>query len=133
MHRFRRSRFARSCLLPFTCTIWLAACHKWVQVGPPLNVLGEQAARSLDERDEIRLHFGPERTLKGRLGEMTPDSLVIVEDGTSERLPTAGVTRVDVRRADVLPTLLLLVGTALVVPVAVFAVACTIEGGCGGT
>ncbi len=37
MHRVRRSVFVRSFLLPFALLLWLSACHKWVQLEPPVD------------------------------------------------------------------------------------------------
>jgi hypothetical protein len=43
MGRIRRSDFARSSFMLLALTVWLGACHKWVEVAPPDLALEQQA------------------------------------------------------------------------------------------
>ena len=53
---FRRSQFCRLVVLPLTLVSFLSACHKWVDVEPPLAAAIERA-----EPDRVRLTVDGER------------------------------------------------------------------------
>lgn len=114
MRRFRRSSFVRSFLLPFGLTVWLSACHKWVQLRPPPVELPTQASMPVENRDELRLHVDPDGTVEGTLVDLTQDSVVLVGDGARLAVPVESVSRVDARRSDTVATVALVVGVAAV-------------------
>jgi len=126
MRRFRRSSFVRSFFLPFSLTIWLAACHKWVQLRPPPVELPAQASTPVENRDEQRLHLDPSGTVEGTLAELTQDSVVLVDEEARVAVPVESVSRVDARRSDTVATVALVVvstavtlGVGLLVAIAI--------------
>ncbi len=112
MNCIRRSSFTRSFLIPFALTIWLSACHTWVEVEPPQRALQEQADRPPGERETLRLLMGEYANLyEGKLYRLTEDSLGLVKGNEHTTLPIREVTQVEVRRADHLATAGVVVGT----------------------
>jgi hypothetical protein len=105
MNRIRRSSFARSFLLPFALTLWLSACHKWVDAGPPELALQEQADKPVQDRDRLQLHTEPDTaTFEGDPILIGPDSIVLAKGDERVEIPTKEVVRVDVRKSNLLTT-----------------------------
>ena len=108
MDRIRRSDFARSFLLPLAPTFWLGACHKWVEVEPPDLALGQQAAKTAQDRDKLRLHIvESDGKVEGYLAELTQDSTILVTDDGRAGIPRVLIAQVDERRSDALGTVVL--------------------------
>ena len=108
MDRIRRSDFARSFLLPLALTFWLGACHKWVEVEPPDLALGQQAAKTAQDRDKLRLHIvESDGKVEGYLAELTQDSTILVTEDGRAALPTSLIVQVDERRSDALGSIAL--------------------------
>jgi hypothetical protein len=104
MQRIRRSDFARSFLLPLALTIWLSACAtKWVEVGPPINTLREQAIRPAEDRDRLRLHLaGSEEAPEGTLEGLSKDSVVLAQRRNEHAtVALVQVSQVEVERTNV--------------------------------
>ena len=101
MHRIRCSPFVRAFLLPFVLTCFLSACHKWSSVNQsPAVVLSEQAAMTVDDRDKLRLHLGPDASIEGTLSAMTQDSVYLGHDEAGLRVEIDQVVLVDVQKTD---------------------------------
>ncbi|KPK02630.1 MAG: hypothetical protein AMS20_11845 [Gemmatimonas sp. SG8_28] len=101
MQRIRRSKSTRGVLLPSVLVIWLSACAtKWVEVGPPVDTLREQAVLPAEDRDRLRLHVaGSEETHDGTLEGLSRDS-VALSQYREERATVAisQVSQVEVER-----------------------------------
>ena len=78
-------------------TVLLGACKSaWTQAQPAENVLMEQAARSSDNRDRLRLYLRVgQATVEGKVDELTADSVALVDD--SARVAREDIARIDVR------------------------------------
>jgi len=114
MHRVRRSAFARSFLLPLALTVWLAACHKWVELESPQIALEEQADRPVQARDELRLLTEPEGiSFEGNPFVISPDSVVLAKGESRVSVPTQSIARVEARKADAAGTVGLSAGVVV--------------------
>jgi hypothetical protein len=101
MHRNRRSEFTRSFLLPLALTVWLSACHKWVELESPQIALEEQADRPVQARDELRLLTEPEGiSFEGNPIVIGPDSVVLAKGESRVSVPTQSIARVEARKSD---------------------------------
>jgi hypothetical protein len=104
MKRTRRSELARKILLLFALTSWLSACAtKWVEVGPPIDALTEQALRPAEDRDRLRLHVaGSEDATEGTLDGLSQDSVVLAQHREERAtVATASVFKVEAERTNV--------------------------------
>ena len=114
MNRIRRSALARSFLLPLAVTVWLSACHKWVEVEPPQLALQQQAATPVQARDELRLLTEPEGiSFEGNPILITPDSVVLANDESRVSVPMESIARVEARKADAAGSIGLFAGVVL--------------------
>ena len=129
MKRFRPSAFARSFLLPLSLTVWLAGCHKWVEVEPPQLALQQQADKPMQARDELRLHIGPDgQTFEGNPSIITADSVVLGRGEGPVTVSTADVTRVDKKQGDAAASLAVGAGVILGSLVAIVVVGLAVDG-----
>ena len=89
----------RQTWIPTVVIVLLGACKSaWTEAQPTDNVLREQASRSADDRDQLRLYLRDgEMTVEGKLAELTPDSVALLDAGDSELYAREDITRIDVR------------------------------------
>ena len=123
MRYFRRSALLRLVVLPFTLTVWLSACHKWVALEPPYGLAIEAA-----QTDELRVTVAGEQfVLKSAV--VSGDTLLVA--GQTLGIHMDSLQAVDARAADIHAT----AGTVLLAILAAGAAAFGIwalAGGYGG-
>ena len=133
MHRVRRSVFVRSFLLPFALLLWLSACHKWVQLEPPVD-----RAIVQEKPGTVRLTLADTSQIVLVNPGVKGDSLIgtLPETGWKRKDPqTVAVNLQDVqeiheRRTKVAATIGLTLGAMVVALAAAIGMYCAIEGGC---
>jgi hypothetical protein len=133
MHRVRRSVLVRSFLLPFALLLWLSACHKWVQLEPPVD-----RAIVQEKPGTVRLTLADTSQIVLVDPGVKGDSLIgtLPETGWMRKDPqTVAVNLQDVqeiheRRTKVAATIGLTLGAMVVALAAVIGMYCAIEGGC---
>ena len=120
---FRRTRFLRRIVLPLTLLAFLSACHKWVQLEPPVA-----HAIAAEELGTVRVTLTDSSRIVLKEPYVSGDSLMAMEEhARGVRLDE--VARIEGRRANVPATVGLVIGI-LVVPVLALAVGCAVSGGC---
>ncbi len=82
---------------PVAVAVLSGACKSaWTQAQPTDNVLMEQAAKSSDDRDQLRLYLRDgEATVEGKVAKLTADSVALFDD--SMRVARQDIARIDVR------------------------------------
>jgi hypothetical protein len=117
-------------LLPLALTLWLSACHKWVEVEPPQLALQEQADKPVEVRQELRLHLEPDgKTFEGNPIIIDADSVVLVRSKGPITVSTVDITRVDVKQGDAAASLALGAGVILGGMLAAMVIALAVTGG----
>ena len=111
---YRRSRFLRRVILPITLLSFLSACHKWVELKPPY----EQAFAE-EQPDKVRLTVVGNGRLVLEAPRVQGDTLF----GLSRRtgIPLDQIRQAEVRKDDVVGTVLLVAGIGVTVGLAVYA------------
>jgi hypothetical protein len=116
-------------VLPGTLVLWLAGCHKWVQVEPPGAAL--RGAAESGSSHTYRVYLPNERMIEGRPVGVSGDSLVIRTTIDSVTVAEADVERAQVKSTKVLATVLLTIGIAaapFLIYGAALAIACSGQG-----
>jgi ferric-dicitrate binding protein FerR (iron transport regulator) len=99
MRVFRRSKFQRHIVIPLMLVCFMAACHKWVPVEPPVEQM-------LAEHDgEVRLTLEDGRRVEVNSGRVALAFLHAQRDTA-----LSDVAKAEVRKSDVVGTLGLVVG-----------------------
>ena len=129
---FRRSPFLRRVVLPLTLLAFLSACHKWVPLEPPV-------AQAIAERDPgtVRVTLADSSRIVLKEPHIMGDSLIAFEDGKEPQtvaLPLEDLRQVEEQRTNVLATVGLVTGIAVVtfvvVVVAAWLIYCSGDGDC---
>lgn len=109
MSWIRQSAFARSFLLPLALLLWLSACHKWVQLQPPLQqAIAEEKPRTI----RVTMQDGVQKELKEP--RVSGDTLISRQTvGQQVEIPLEAVRTVEARKANTPATVALAVGATL--------------------
>ena len=125
MRVFRRSKFQRHVVIPLMLACFMAACHKWVPLGSPV----EQALAGHNGKVRLTLEDGQRVEL---------ESVYVARDSvfrdmgfgatrSGVGLPLSDVAKVEVRKTDVVGTVGLVVGVsfaAMLAAAAAFVITC---------
>jgi hypothetical protein len=121
-------------LLPFALLLWLSACHKWVQLEPPVD-----RAIVQEKPGTVRLTLADTSRIVLVDPSVQGDSLIGILPKTRWEKPkdqqTVAVNLQDVqeiheRRTKVVATIGLTLGAMVVALAALIGVYCAVEGGC---
>jgi hypothetical protein len=84
---FRRSRFLRFVVLPLALVSFLSACHKWVDLKPPI-----ERAFAEEQPESVRLTLVDDSVLAVKTPTVEGDTLFALAADRWEEVPT-GVSR----------------------------------------
>jgi hypothetical protein len=88
-------------------SIWISACQKWVEVGPPVEALHDQASMPAQYREVLRVHLvDPDGVVDGTVEEIAPDSVTLATNGDRATFAFASVSRVETRHTNWVPIII---------------------------
>ena len=107
MYRLRSSIITGRILPLLALAIWISACHKWVEVGPPVEALHDQASLPAQYREVVRVHLvDPDVVVDGTVEELAPDSVTLATNGDRATFAVASVSRVETRHTNWVPIII---------------------------
>lgn len=98
----------RNVVLPVTLLLWLAGCHRWVQLVTPETALREAA--DAPSAAKFRIYRADDAVIEGRPVETSADSVVLFVGGDSMAVAFGDIISADVRETRVVATIFLIAG-----------------------
>lgn len=111
MGKLRESAFCRKVVLPGLLVVWLAGCHRWVQLETPENALREAAGSP--SAGIFRVYRADDTVVEGRPVEVSGDSIVLMTAADSATVGFDDIRRAELRKTKVAATAFLITGIIL--------------------